>query len=90
MRRIVCRAPWSAVAVTEQVLTTTTSASRDGASIAAARAQVLLEAQRVRLVDAAAEGDDGVLHVEPSVRAHERVQPFVAAACSTFSASFFL
>src|SRR5262245_51387695 len=32
MRRIVCRAPWSAVAVTEQVLTTITSASLEATS----------------------------------------------------------
>jgi hypothetical protein len=33
MRRIVCRAPWSALAVTEQVFTTTTSASAAGAAM---------------------------------------------------------
>ena len=31
MRRIACRVPWSALAVTEQLLTTTTSAASTGA-----------------------------------------------------------
>src|SRR5215217_2667756 len=34
MRRIVCRAPWSALAVTEHVFTTTTSAVSTGAGSA--------------------------------------------------------
>jgi hypothetical protein len=38
MRRMVCRAPWSALAVTEQVLTTTTSAC-SGAVATAPRAR---------------------------------------------------
>ena len=63
MRRIVCRAPWSAVAVTEQVLTTTRSACSGGAGARAAASSSPSIDERVGLVDAAAEGDDGVLHV---------------------------
>ena len=63
IRRIVCRAPWSATRVTEQVLTTTRSASSGDGDTAPRGAKLLLEAERVGLVHAAAEGDDGILQL---------------------------
>ena len=57
MRRMVCRAPWSAVAVTEQVFTTTRSAACGGRRTRARREQLFLEAERIGLVHAAAERD---------------------------------
>ena len=61
-RRIVWRAPWSADAVTEQVLTMTRSAASGEAGLSPSDRELLFQLQRVRLVDSTAEGDDCVLH----------------------------
>ena len=48
-------------------------------SVAPPRAQLLLEAERVGLIDAAAEGDDGVFHRALRLRAPQRLPADVAA-----------
>jgi hypothetical protein len=55
---------------------------------AAGRAQILLDAERVRLIHAAAECDDGVLHSLPDPTAYDDWS--FAAAASTLSANFCL
>ena len=79
IRRMVWRAPWSALAVTEQVLTRTTSAQSGGTATAPALGQSGLDGQRIGLIDAAAERHDCVAH---GLRAGRR-GPAARCRCGT-------